>query len=118
MKPISRILALLLCLLVLAQSARSDTACGATSGVGQTSGMPSSHQMDGHPAPTPGPQHHPCGPMSGALCQMMTGCMDLGAPPVAVQVVLTHIDRTAPRTVASRIAPLRDLAPPLTPPRA
>lgn len=118
MKSISRMLALLLCLLMLAQSARSDTACGATSGVGQASGMPASHRMDGNPAPTRAPQHHPCGPMGGALCQVMTGCVDLGAPAVAEQVVLPLLAQATPRTLITRAVPLRDLAPPLTPPRA
>jgi hypothetical protein len=56
--------------------------------------------------------------MSGALCQVMTGCMDLGTPAVAERVVLPPLTQPAPRTIITRAALLRDLAPPLTPPRA
>ena len=118
MKPISRLLALLLCLLVLAQSAPSGTVCSPGSGNREAGGMPASHHMDGHSAPTRAPQHHPCGPMSSALCQVMPGCMDVGAPAVAVRTVPPPVAHTAPQTATPRRAAQRNLAPPLTPPRA
>jgi hypothetical protein len=118
MKPLSRMLALMLCLLVLAQSAWSDTVCGSSPGGHAGMGMPTHHQMDGHSTPTRAPQQHPCGPMSGALCQVMSGCLDLGAPLVAIRVARLPVTHASPQAVTPLRVPLRDLAPPLTPPRA
>jgi hypothetical protein len=117
MKSLFRAMALLLTLFALTQSARTELACGAASGDAM-SGMPANHHMDGHSSPTRTPQHHPCGPMSGALCQMMAGCLDFGAPAVAFQVSLPSVASAATESIITRAVPLNDLAPPLTPPRA
>lgn len=118
MQSLFRVLMLALCLFALTQSARSDVACGATAASGTMSGMPANHQMDGHSSPSRVPHHHPCGPMSGALCQGMTGCMDIGTPVIAFEASLSVARSATPETVIARAVPLNDLAPPLTPPRA
>ncbi len=118
MQTVFRVLTLALCLFALTQSARSDVACGADAGHGAMHGMPSNQQMDGHSSPSHAPRHHPCGPMSGALCQGMTGCMDVGTPVIGMQIALPVSASATPETTISRVVPLNDLAPPLTPPRA
>jgi hypothetical protein len=118
MKRLIRSLVLLLSIFALTQSARAELACGAASGDATMSGMPSHDQMDGHSSPTRAPQHHPCGPMSGALCQTMTGCLDFGTPMVALRIEFPPSTHAAPQTALARVVLPRDLAPPLTPPRA
>ncbi len=115
MQSFFRVLTLALCLFALTQGARSDLACA---GAGAMHGMPANHQMDGHSSPSHAPRQHPCGPMSGALCQGMTGCMDVGTPVIAVQISLPVSAAATPDAAISRTIPLNDLSPPLTPPRA
>lgn len=118
MQTVFRVLTLALCLFSLTQSARSEVACRTDAGNDTMQGMPVNHQMAGHSSPSRAPRHHPCGPMSGALCQGMTGCMDVGTPILSMPIALPVAASATPEAPISRFVPLNDLAPPLTPPRA
>jgi len=120
MKRWSRAFAALIAIAILLQSAAGGRECVASDHDQATTPMPMAHHEAGHHHASPGhtPLPHTCGPIDGALCFTMSGCIVTGAPTSAVRFFAEAPVTGEPAAALVDAPALRDITPESPPPRA